>query len=70
MQSVSTFFKKERDFLYRQGEQKGFEKAQAKAELEKKEIARLTAAGLKNKNMVIADIIEITGLSKEEIEAL
>ena len=70
MQSVSTFFKEERDFLYKKGErkglEKGIEKAQAKALEEKKEIAR----NLKNLGVSITDIAKGVGLSKEEIEAL
>jgi len=66
MQSVSTFFKEEKDFLYKKGEQKGLEKAQAKALEEKKEISR----NFKNLGVSIADIAKGIGLSQEEIEAL
>jgi predicted transposase/invertase (TIGR01784 family) len=78
MQSVSTFFKEEKDFLYKKGKQKGLEKgikkgieqgiekAQAKALEAKKEIAR----NFKNLGVSIADIAKGIGLSEEEIEAL
>jgi len=82
MQSVSTFFKEEKDFLYKKGKQKGLEKgieqgikkgieqgiekAQAKALEEKKEIAR----NFKNLGVPITDIAKGIGLSEEEIEAL
>ena len=62
MQSVSTFFKEEKDFLYKKGEQK----AQAKALEEKKEIAR----ELKNKGLAIDFISKTVKLTIKEIEAL
>jgi predicted transposase/invertase (TIGR01784 family) len=78
MQSVSTFFKEEKDFLYKKGKQKGLEKgikkgieqgiekAQAKALEEKKEIAR----ELKNKGLAIDFISKTVKLTIKEIEAL
>jgi len=66
MQSVSTFFKEEKDFLYKKGEQKGLEKAQTKALEEKKEIAR----ELKNKGLAIDFISKTVKLTIKEIEAL
>ncbi|WP_316833778.1 hypothetical protein [Pedobacter nutrimenti] len=62
MQSVSTFFKEEKDFLYKKGKQK----AQAKALEEKKEIAR----ELKNIGLTIEFISKAVKLTIKEIEAL
>jgi predicted transposase/invertase (TIGR01784 family) len=64
MLTVNSFFKKERDVLFKWGLEQGIEQG---AEKRSKEMARK----LKDKNLLLVDeIAELTGLSAEEIEAL
>lgn len=63
MESVNTFFKKERDTLYKWGKKEGIEKGRHEEALE---IAR----NLKNKGVEIEIISESTGLAIQEIEDL
>lgn len=66
MLEVNTFWKKERDTLYKWGRQEEHAKMLAKALEEKKAIAR----NFKNKDIDLNIIADATGLTIEEIESL
>ena len=66
MEHVNTFFKKERDVLYKWGKEEGMQLAKIKAEEEKKQIA----VEMKRDGISIDQIIKYTKLSVNEIEGL
>jgi predicted transposase/invertase (TIGR01784 family) len=66
MMTIAKFFKEEEDLLYRMGQERATQRERAKAEKEKKEMAIV----LKNKNVSIDIIVEATGLTVKEIQAL
>lgn len=70
MESVSTFFKEEKDPLYRKGIVRGIEKERAKAEREKKDEKLAIAREFKKLGVAVADIAKGTGLPIAEIEKL
>ncbi|MDR6786495.1 putative transposase/invertase (TIGR01784 family) [Pedobacter africanus] len=66
MLNVNSFWKKERDILYKWGKQDAKAEAEAKALEEKKAIAR----NLKDKGIDLKIIAEATGFKRKELEAL
>jgi len=67
METITKFFKEEKDFLYRKGEIKGIEKGIEKG---KHEEALTIAREFKKMGILIEDIAKGTGLPIEEIEKL
>ena len=71
MESISTFFKKENDFLYRIGEQEGIEKG-LEIGMEKGKLSKIfeVALNAKQMGMAVSEISKLTGLTEEEINKL